>query len=137
MVAVAVFAGGAIFMTRTGTVTPLTGSTAQAMLYGAVGVVFVGFAMASAYGRRRRRAGGGSEQLAALRAYATTVIVPQALREGVGLMGIAAGLLAGSEGWIVIYAVASITSQIQGRPRMNDLEEIVLRAASSAEGHRE
>ncbi len=128
MVGVAVCAAVAIFLVRSGAFTPLTGSTAQAIRYGAVGVVFLGLAIASAQGRRRRQVDRGSEELATLKAYAVSVILPQALREGVGLIGIMAGLLSGSESWIVIFAAASVTSLILGRPRMGDLEAMLRRA---------
>ena len=56
------------------------------------------------------------------------MIVPQALREGLGILGIVAGLLTGSESWIIIFAAGSITSQFIGRPRMADLEATARRA---------
>jgi arginine exporter protein ArgO len=137
MVGVAAFAGVAIFLARSEAFPPLAGSTAQAIRYGAVVVVFIGLAIASAQGRRRRQAERGPGELAALRAYAVSVILPQALREGVGFIGIIAGLMTGSESWIVIFAAASVTSQFLGRPRMGDLETMVRRASVSAEGHSE
>ena len=131
MVSVAFFAGVAIFLARSGTFGSLTGSTAQAIRYGAVGVVFVGLALATSQGRRRRQIDRGSDELAALRAYAVSVIVPQAVREGLGFIGIMAGLLTASESWIVIFAAASLTSQFLGRPRMGDLEAMVRRASGA------
>ena len=125
MVSVAVFAGVAIFLARSGTFGSLTGSTAQAIRYGAVGVVFIGLAIATSQGRRRRQIDRGSDELAVLRAYAVSVIVPQAIREGLGFIGIMAGLLTASESWIVIFAAASLTSQFIGRPRMGDLEAMM------------
>ena len=133
MVGVAFFAGLAIFLVASDTFAPLLGSTALAVRYGAVGVVFVGLAIASAHARRLRRIDRGTQELAALRAYALSVIVPQALREGLGLVGITAGLLTGSETWIVIFAAASLTSQFLGRPTMDDLEA-TLRTASASPG---
>ena len=59
-----------------------------------------------------------------------SVIVPQALREGLGFIGITAGLLTGSESWIVIFAAASLTSQFIGRPKIGDLEAM-LRSTSA------
>ena len=59
-----------------------------------------------------------------------SVIVPQALREGLGFIGITAGLLTGSESWIMIFAAASLTSQFIGRPKVGDLEAM-LRTASA------
>ncbi len=137
MIGVAVFAGVAIFLTGSEAFPPFTGSTAQALRYGAVGVVFMGLALASAQGRRRRKADRGSGELAVLKAYTLSVILPQALREGVGFIGIMAGLMTGSQGWIVIFAAASVTSQIQGRPRMGDLETMLRRASAPAGGHSE
>ncbi len=133
IIGVAVFAGVAIFLAQSGAFPPFTGSTAQAIRYGAVGVVFIGLALASAQGRRRRQADRGSGELAAMKAYTLSVILPQVLREGVGFLGIMAGLMTGSQGWIVIFAAASVTSQIQGRPRMGDLETM-LRRGSGSEG---
>jgi arginine exporter protein ArgO len=133
MIGVAVFAGVAIFLTESEAFPPFTGSTAQALRYGATGIVFMGLALASVQGRRRRQAHRESEEIAILKAYTLSVILPQALREGVGFIGIMAGLMTGSEGWIVIFAAASVTSQIQGRPRMGDLETM-LRRASGAVG---
>jgi hypothetical protein len=103
---------------------------AQAIRYGAVGVVFVGLAIASAQGRRRRQIDRGSDEVAALRAYSLPVIVPQALREALSFIGIKAGLMTGSESWILIFATASLTSQFIGRPKMGDLEAMV-RSASA------
>ena len=130
MVGVALFAGVAIFLVRTDAFGSLAGSPAQAIRYGAVGVVFVGLAIASAQGRRRRQIDRGSDEVAALRAYSMSVIVPQGIREGLGFIGIMAGLLTGSESWIVIFAAASLTSQFIGRPKMGDLEAM-LRSASA------
>jgi hypothetical protein len=50
-----------------------------------------------------------------------SVIVPQGLRDGLSFIGITAGLLTGSESWIVIFAAASLTSQFIGRPKIGDL----------------
>jgi arginine exporter protein ArgO len=133
MVSVTLFAGVAIFLARSGTFGSLTGSTAQAIRYGAAGFVFVGLSLASAQGPRRRQVDRVSDELAALRAYAMSVIVPQALREGLGFIGIMAGLLTASESWIVIFAAASLASQFIGRPRMGDLEGVLRRASSSPE----
>jgi arginine exporter protein ArgO len=137
MFGVGVFAGVAIFLVRSDAFAPFVGSTAQAIRYGAVGVVFVGLAIASAQGRRRRRVDRGWDELAVLRAYVVSVIVPQALREGLGFIGIMAGLLTGSESWIVIFAAASLTSQFIGRPRMGDLEGMLRRASASPEARPE
>ena len=49
---------------------------------------------------------------------------------GLGVLGIVAGLLTGSETWIVIFAAGSIMSQFVGRPRMSDLRAAVRRAGS-------
>ena len=38
---------------------------------------------------------------------------------------------------VAVALVASITSQVQGRPRMGDLEAMLRRATASEEGHRE
>ena len=93
-------------------------------------MVFVGLAIASAQGRRRRQIDHGSDEVAALRAYSLPVIVPQALREALSFIGIKAGLMTGSESWILIFATASLTSQFIGRPKMGDLEAMV-RSASA------
>ena len=137
MVGVAVFAGVAIFLVRLDAFGPFAGSTAQAMRYGAVVVVGLGLAVASAQERRRRRFHRGSDELGALKAYAMSVIIPQALREGLGFVGIMAGLLTGSESWIAILAAASLTSQFIGRPKMDDLEAMLRRAAASPEARAE
>lgn len=131
MVGVGVFAGVAMVLTRSGTFPPLTGSTSQAIRYAAVGIVFVGLAIVSAQERRRRQVFSGSGELAALKAYTVSVTLPQALREGLGFLGIVAGLMTGSEGWIVIFAVASLTSQFLGRPRMGDLQAMLRTASAS------
>jgi hypothetical protein len=78
MVGVAPFAVVAIFLVRSDAFGSFAGSPAQAIRYGAVGVVFVGLAIASAQGRRRRQIDHGSDEVAALRAYSLSVIVPQA-----------------------------------------------------------
>ena len=130
MVGVALFAGVAIFLVRSDAFGSFAGFPAQAIRYGAVGVVFVGLAIASTQERRRRQIDGGSDEIAALRAYSLSVIVPQAIREALGFIGIAAGLMTGSEAWIVIFAAASLASQFIGRPKMGDLEAIV-RSASA------
>ena len=130
MVGVALFTGVAIFLVRSDAFGSFSGSTAQAIRYGAVGVVFVGLAIASAQERRRRRIDRGSDEVATLRAYSLSVIVPQALREALGFLGITAGLMTGSESWIVIFAAASLASQFIGRPKMGDLEAL-LRSVSA------
>ncbi len=66
-----------------------------------------------------------------------SVILPQAIREGLGFLGIMAGLLTGSESWIVIFAAASITSQFIGRPRMSELEATLRTASESPKGRSE
>jgi hypothetical protein len=133
MTGVAIFAGVAIALTRSAAFPPLTGSTAQAIQYSALGVVFVGLVLASVQGSRRRQLGQAAGQVDALRIYARSVIVPQALREFLGILGIVAGLLTGSESWIIIFAAGSITSQFMGRPRMADLEATV-RSAETLSG---
>ena len=130
MVGVALFTGVAIFLVRSNAFGSFSGSPARAIRYGAVGVVFVGLAIASTQERRRRQIDGGSDEVAALRAYSVSVIVPQALREALGFIGITAGLMTGSESWIVVFAAASLASQFIGRPKMADLEAMV-RSASA------
>ncbi len=59
-----------------------------------------------------------------------SVIVPQGLRDGLSFIGITAGLLTGSESWIVVFTAASLTSQFIGSPKMGDLQAM-LRSASA------
>jgi hypothetical protein len=133
MIAVGLFAGGGIVLTRLGSFTPLTGAAAQATRWGAVVIVFLGMAVASALGRRLRQVTDGTGGLAVLKAYGISVVVPEALRENLGLMGVVAGVLIGSESWILLFAAASVTSQFLSRPKMSDLEAM-LQTASVSQG---
>jgi hypothetical protein len=52
----------------------------------------------------------------------TGVIVGSAVREGAGLLGIVAGLLAGSALWVLVLGGASILSLLLALPRGEELE---------------
>ena len=132
MIGVAIFAGVAVFLNRSGMITPLTGPTGQTMRYGAIVFVFGGLVLASVLGKRPRKVVAGGGASAAVKGYVVHAILPQAIREGLGLTGIAAGILTGSESWILIFAAASVSSLFVGRPRLRDLESALHAAASSS-----
>ena len=132
MIAVAIFAGVAVFLNRSGMITPLTGPTGQTIRYGAIVFVFGGLVLASVLGRRLRKVVAGAGVNAAVKGYVVHAILPQAMREGFGLIGITAGMLTGSESWILIFAAASVSSLFMARPRMRDLETVLLEASPSS-----
>jgi len=71
-----------------------------------------------------------SDEDAALSNLTTSVIVAQAIREGVGFMGIALALLAGDLNWIVVFTVLSVGAMVLGLPKERDVEEALRRVKS-------
>lgn len=107
---------------RSGMWTPMDSAIGAIVLYAGVGVTVVGLLVTPVLDARLRASLSRLPEDEVIQRYAASIIVPQAIREGVGLMGIVAGLLAGAETWILIFAAASVASQVVSFPRVGDLE---------------
>jgi len=63
--------------------------------------------------------------------HTASIIVPQTVREGVGIVGVMTGMLSGSSIWI--FAAASVGSQAVSFPRSGDLEERLKRRSGAGD----
>ena len=70
-----------------------------------------------------RVASGGETRDEAVQSWLTGRILALALRDGVGVVGLAVGLLAGSVPWALGFAAASVASMALAWPRGDDLED--------------
>ena len=61
----------------------------------------------------------------ALASFTLSVVVAQAIREGVGFAGIALAMLAGDLNWMIVFTVISVGAIFLGRPKERELEEMV------------
>ena len=69
----------------------------------------------------------------AIRRFGMTTIVPQAVKEGVGLFGIVLGVLTGSTTWILVFAGGAVVSMLVAMPKREDLEALARHLDSEAE----
>ena len=119
---VAGIGGIGYFLVRSGAWEPMDQAVGAVILYGGIAAMGVGLLVAPLLGGRLRSSLRQLPEDEAIQRYAASIIVPQALREGVGIMGVMAGMLAGSGVWILIFAAASVASQVMAFPRPGDLE---------------
>lgn len=123
MAGVATLGGVAYFLVRSNVWAPMDEAVGSIILYAGIGVMVVGLLTAPMLGARLRGSLSRLPEHEVVQRYAASVIVPQAVREGVGIMGVMSGMLAGSSIWILIFAAASVGSQVVSFPRSGDLEE--------------
>jgi len=122
MSGVAILAGVAYFIVSSGIWEPMDPAVGTVLLYAGVGVMVVGLLMAPRLGSRLGNSLNSLPEDEVVQRYAASIVVPQAVREGVGIVGVMAGMFAGSPIWILIFAAASIGSQAVAFPRSGDLE---------------
>ena len=123
LLGVVFFGAIAYFLSRSGQWQGMDQAVGRVLVYAGLGVSAVGLLGAPMLGVRLRNSQSRLPEDEVVQRYAASVIVPQAVREGVGLVGVVTGLLAGSPNWILIFAAASIGSQIMAFPRSGDLAE--------------
>jgi hypothetical protein len=111
----------AYFLVRSNAWQPMNDAMASVILYAGIGVTSVGLLTAPVLGARLRHSLRALPEDEVIQRYASSIIVPQAIREGVGIMGVTAGTLAGASSWILIFAAASVASQVIAFPRTGDL----------------
>ena len=131
MAGVVILGGIAYFLVRSGAWQPMDQAVGQVVLYAGTVVMAVGLLTAPVLGVRLRDSLVQLPPDEVVRRYAAMVIGPQAVREGVGLMSVMTGLLAGSPTWILIFAAASVATQAMAFPRSGDLEALLRRRPDS------
>ena len=129
MAGVPILGGVAYFLVRSGLWEPMDQAVGRIVPYAGVAVMAVGLLAAPMLGVRLRDALAALPEDETVRRYAASIVVPQAVREGVGLVGVMAGMLAGSPTWILIFAAASVGSQAMAFPRSGDLQARLERRA--------
>ncbi len=128
---VAVLGGLAYFLSQAGRWSPMDPATGRIVLYAGMGVMAIGLLGAPVLGARLRDSLSRLSEDEVVQRYAASIIVPQAIREGVGMVGVITGLMAGSPIWILIFAAASVGSQAMAFPRSGDLESQLKRRPPS------
>jgi len=103
----------AYFLVRSSTWEPMDEAVGSVILYAGVGAMAVGLIGAPALGAQLRQSLSILPEAEIIQRYASSIIVPQAIREGVCIMGVTAG----ADLWILIFAAASVASQMVAFPR--------------------
>ena len=133
MAGVATLGGVAYYLVRSEIWTPIDEALGAVIIYAGMGVMAVGLLIAPMVGTRLRGSLSHLPEHEIVQRYAASIIVPQAVREGVGIVGVMTGMLSGSAIWILIFAAASVGSQAVSFPRSGDLEERLRRGSGAGD----
>lgn len=119
---VLLFLAGAVLLLRSGSGIGDGGALPAGALPGVGIAVLVMLLTAPVVQRTLSTVPAGAPAGEVVARWRTAVIVGSAVREGAGLVGIVAGLLAGSALWVLVLGGSSILSLLLALPRGEELE---------------